>query len=1053
MKNKTNQTNLSTHLKPLFLGVVIFVALIIATFMLVSLFSFNPLDSAWSRNDGAEITNVAGSLGAWYSDISFSFIGKLSYIIPIAIIVFSLQAWFEKDFNRELFSWRIFAVLIAIIFGSILFAKHDPIAINTVSRSGGGWLGAFLAVGLEKTISSVSLIMIVSSLVFILSLGLIFGISWLDVTEKIGAFISYTLAKITGRKAKTTIKNNYPESNVENSVLKKLDEEENQTKFTIDSYDPTQDADPDLFTEKVENNNEDEFEDKKEPVFFPETNKENNTVNFEQQQIDKNKELERLAEEEERKRLVLEEERNNQLLQKELEKEQILKEQLEKERILLEERIKRERLEKDIIEHEKLELEKVQQQKLELETLQQERFEQERIRLETIEQERLNQEATDLKLDQEKQHQERLRLELIELEKAKLENFNQEKILQESIATEKALQEKIVQDDIISKQASYEQERFDREQKLNKLGASNDIKTSSTIKDSPFSFSVWGTSSSNNSNPITSEITTIKAEKIDAESVEVKAEPKKIEPEILKTSATIGTPFEQNKKNIKPKVKNYKLPNITLLDNPPEQENFYTEDVLAQMAATLENALKQYKINATVMHVSPGPVITRFELDLAPGIPAKKISNLSKDLARALAVSNVRVEEIIPGSTYVGLEVPNQGRQIVYFKDIISSKQFQKSESPLTVSLGADISGRPVVADLMKMPHLLVAGTTGSGKSVAINTMLLSMLYKATPKDLRLILVDPKMLEMSMYEDIPHLLTPVITDMNDAENALTWAVAEMERRYKLMAALKVRKIDEFNKTVEKAIQDGKPIQDPIWQPDENVGYTHHPDLETLPFIVVIIDELADMMMVVGKQVEQLIARLTQKARAAGIHVILATQRPSVDVLTGLIKANVPTRIAFQVSSAIDSRTIIDSVGAETLLGHGDMLFVPPGVSQPQRLHGAFVNDKETDRITNFLRETGEPDYINGITAKQDPETLGAYGAADVGEAKEDADPLYDDAIEIVTTTGKASISSVQRQLRIGYNRAARMIEDMQEQGIVSEPKNGVRRVLVAPPPK
>ncbi len=517
------------------------------------------------------------------------------------------------------------------------------------------------------------------------------------------------------------------------------------------------------------------------------------------------------------------------------------------------------------------------------------------------------------------------------------------------------------------------------------------------------------------------------------------------------SNATIAKAYDKSEEQVSVKkieaARPYALPSVQLLDNPPPQTNAYTEDVLADMAGVLESTLKQFNIDAVVMHVSPGPVITRFELDLAPGIQAKKITNLSVDLARALAVSRVRVEEVIPGSSYVGLEVPNKQRQVVYFKDVVCSRAFSESTSPLTISLGSDTSGRPQVMDLMKMPHALVAGTTGSGKSVCINVMLLSMLYKASPKDLRLILVDPKMLEMSMYEDIPHLLTPVITDMNEAENALTWAVAEMERRYQLMAALKVRKIDAFNATVEAAIADGTPIKDPLWEPDEQVGYTHHPTLERLPFIVIVIDELADMMMVVGKQVEQLIARLTQKARAAGIHVVLATQRPSTDVLTGLIKANVPTRIAFQVSSGTDSRVIIDTVGAEKLLGHGDMLFVPPGASHPQRLHGAFVGDAETDRITDYLRSTGEPDYLPGLTGKQDPETLGAFGAAEASEAKHELDPLYDDAVAVVRETGKASISSVQRHLRIGYNRAARMIEDMQNQGVVSEPVNGVRKVL------
>jgi S-DNA-T family DNA segregation ATPase FtsK/SpoIIIE len=452
-----------------------------------------------------------------------------------------------------------------------------------------------------------------------------------------------------------------------------------------------------------------------------------------------------------------------------------------------------------------------------------------------------------------------------------------------------------------------------------------------------------------------------------------------------------------------------------------------------------------------VVAVEPGPVITCFELELAPGVKVSQISSLSKDLARGLSVISVRVVEVIPGKSVVGLEIPNQQREIVYLKEVLASPVYVNATAPTTLALGKDISGNPVVANLAKMPHLLVAGTTGSGKSVAVNAMLLSLLYKANPEEVRLILVDPKMLELSVYEGIPHLLAPVVTDMKEAANALRWCVAEMEQRYRLMAALQVRNIAGFNRKISEAAALGQVIADPFHSAPLAEGET--PVLTSLPFIVVVIDELADMMMIVGKKVEELIARLAQKARASGIHLILATQRPSVDVITGLIKANIPTRIAFQVSSKVDSRTILDQSGAEQLLGYGDMLYLPPGTGFPKRVHGAFVDDQEVSRVVDYLRQTGEPHYLSEVL--QGPvetgtgfaeEDSGGYGGGE-------SDPLYDEAVRIVTETRRASISAVQRRLRIGYNRAARMIEEMEQAGIVGPlQSNGSREVLVSPPP-
>lgn len=494
------------------------------------------------------------------------------------------------------------------------------------------------------------------------------------------------------------------------------------------------------------------------------------------------------------------------------------------------------------------------------------------------------------------------------------------------------------------------------------------------------------------------------------------------------------------------------LPPLSLLDERNIRVKGYSSSELEDMSRLVEEILQDFNVVAEVVDVHPGPVITRFELQPAAGVKVSRISSLSKDLARALSVTSVRIVEVIPGKPYIGLEIPNQEREMVTLRELLASQGFEKAKSPLTLAMGKDISGAPVVADLGKMPHALVAGTTGSGKSVAINTMILSLLYRATPKEVRMIMIDPKMLELSVYEGIPHLLTPVVTDMKEASNALRWAVAEMERRYKLMSKMGVRNLAGFNQLINDADAKGESIRDPFFVLERPLEEGEEfPVLTTLPSIVIVIDELADMMMIVGKKVEELIARLAQKARAAGIHLILATQRPSVDVLTGLIKANVPTRISFQVSSRIDSRTILDQGGAETLLGNGDMLFLPSGTSIPIRAHGAFVDDHEVHRIVEFLKETGPADYLDEITQERSDNSDGFGGLSD---ADSETDALYDEAVQFVTETRKASISSVQRRFKVGYNRAARMIEDMEAAGVVSPAEsNGSREVLAPPPPK
>ena len=546
-----------------------------------------------------------------------------------------------------------------------------------------------------------------------------------------------------------------------------------------------------------------------------------------------------------------------------------------------------------------------------------------------------------------------------------------------------------------------------------------------------------------------------KARKVAIEKENKKKEtrkPPKIEPPQVKEEKSKRVKKEKQKSLFDDPVTG-ELPALALLDSvQPHEKKGFSEETLEGMSRLLEIKLKDFGIDAEVENVLPGPVVTRFEIQPAAGVKVSRITNLAKDLARSLAVISVRVVEVIPGKTVVGIEIPNEDREIIRLSEVLSSANYDEQASPLTLGLGKDISGNSIVADLAKMPHLLVAGTTGSGKSVGVNAMLLSMLFKASPKQLRLIMIDPKMLELAVYDGIPHLLTPVVTDMKEAANALRWSVAEMERRYRLMAAMGVRNVAGFNKKVKDAIKRGEPITDPLFQPtDED---PNAPELDELPFVVVVIDEFADMMMIVGKKVEELIARIAQKARAAGIHLVLATQRPSVDVITGLIKANVPSRIGFQVSSKVDSRTILDQGGAEQLLGHGDMLYLPPGTSLPIRVHGAFVDDDEVHRVCDDWRRRGEPDYLDDILEGGNEMGMLPGEAPSGGDSDDESDPLYDEAVAFVTETRRASISSVQRKLKIGYNRAARMIESMEAAGVVTEMQsNGQREVLAPAPPK
>jgi S-DNA-T family DNA segregation ATPase FtsK/SpoIIIE len=543
-----------------------------------------------------------------------------------------------------------------------------------------------------------------------------------------------------------------------------------------------------------------------------------------------------------------------------------------------------------------------------------------------------------------------------------------------------------------------------------------------------------------------------------ADSVRQKSKPKrKIEPQIVPPESQPSKRAQKEKqRTLFKNLPAGDLPPLDLLDDPPVQEEGYSTEVLEAMSRRVELKLADFGVQVDVTEVHPGPVITRFELQPAAGIKSAQISNLAKDLARGLSVISVRVVEVIPGKTTIGLEIPNEVRHTVYLSEIMRSDLFDRSNSALTLAMGKSIGGNPVIADIARMPHVLVAGTTGSGKSVALNAMILSLLYKATADQVRLIMIDPKMLELSVYDGIPHLLAPVVTDMKEAANALRWCVAEMERRYKLMAALGVRNISGFNKKIKDAKDKGEPLKDPLFQPALPDVPEETPDLESFPYIVVVIDEFADLMMIVGKKIEELIARLAQKARAAGIHLIVATQRPSVDVITGLIKANIPARIAFQVSSRVDSRTILDQMGAEQLLGHGDMLYLPPGSALPERVHGAFVGDSEVHAIVRYLKQFGEPEYVDEVLNETqittDGMNIGATGLPESMDAEQDE--LYDQAVAFVTESRRASISSVQRQLRIGYNRAARLVEEMEAAGVVSPPEhNGQREVLAPPPPR
>ena len=959
--------------------------------LFLSLYSYNPSDPGWSRTAWHHpISNYCGFIGAYVSDIFFQFLGFIAFCIPFISIFFSAQmvVYYYRNANAPInyfsLSFRIIGILAFIFSSTGFFALNIR---DAEQFNAGGYLGAIVIESLLPVMNALttSLVLLITSLACI---TLLTGLSWFYLLEKLGALVMWLITPfsklILSRKTNQIINTNQ-QPDKKSPVV----DQEQEPKLTISlnskpvNTDTTQSTSIIASEEKIKHDiNTDKAE----------------------QRIESNK----LKDDE---TLV---KKAEQLLQ-ELEKTSTV--QVDSTNQATRDESKKDVDSNDILARMEMIIKNMNERKTSSDT-QSDKSEE----MQALEEDKYtisdapSKPLFTLGYDASKIEQ---------TQKAELTPFEP---ISEITPPKVNLSTTI---DIQNEYEKLNKEVIEKEQPY-------DVDIESLKKENPVIDDIYL-----NEEEIDeieelpqSPTFTVEAEQVNEEDDENNEQENEED----------GLIHPLLRRNNKPLPKpTTPLPSLNLLTAPPTTRVEIDHSALNATANLLEKSLSDYRVKARVVDYLPGPVITRFEIELAPGIKAARISTLDRDLARSLSMPSVRVVEVIPGKPYVGIELPNKNRQTVYFRDVLDSPQFRNAQSPLTVVLGKDISGQSVVADLAKMPHLLVAGTTGSGKSVGVNAMILSILYKSKPEDVKFIMIDPKMLELSIYEGIPHLLTQVVTDMKDAANALNWCVNEMERRYRLMSALGVRNIAGYNDKIKQAENMGRPIPDPLWKPTDSMDL-EMPMLEKLPYIVVMVDEFADLIMAVGKKVEELIARLAQKARAAGIHLVLATQRPSVDVITGLIKANIPTRIAFTVSSKIDSRTILDQMGAESLLGMGDMLYLAPNSSIPIRVHGAFVRDEEVHAVVQDWKARGTPKYIENVTIATDD---GENGSSNMFQ--EERDPLFDQVVDFVVETQRASISSVQRKFRIGYNKAARIVEQMEAEGIISPPShNGTREVLVAP---
>jgi len=1043
-KTKTSTVVLSVFSKTV--GIVLFAAtIIIALAMAISLYSYHPADPAWSSaTDSDVIHNIAGERGAYFADIILSAIGSTAWLLPISLVGFGYQLFFKRKLltiSLDKISFRLLGVLIAIFSLSALLDLHS---------GNGGMMGGFIGTELINLISN-ALSIKLQTLVYITKISfailtfigfyLITGMGPIGWADHIGAVIFKILNILIPKKNDDELNYNQHlpshDGNIhQDTIDRMLDNSERKAPNFFSkifaSKESSNSKAPQDFIQIDESLLQEEAYETNAPVQDPLFNSynynplEEEKTDLEDDAMNNNNNIPPIF-----RNLQKAAPENNGANSNQAQEEQDFKINP---------------LEPNINEWDQF-IRAPQTTEQPIETVE-----------ETTEE------------GNEKKGIPSIFKNLFKARKKKHIS------IAESTKVEPSLAEQLAQtaDDTMPETITTQPTITFSQPAATAITDIDEVQPTITINDQPITPSSLQFSISDNAEEEIEEIDITLPEENDPSIIETTAEE-----EIVQSSAAQAV-MNESHNNISPEPqkpefigheidprsgmpipvkapKEYpmagRLPGLDLLGNPPPVTESYDALELQEFASLIEEQFKNFNIEVKVVNIEPGPVITRFELDLAPGVKIAQINNLNKDIARALAVTSVRIVDIIPGKPFIGLEIPNKNRQNVYFKEGLYADAYRNSKHPLTILLGKDVSGQQVTANLMKMPHLLIAGTTGSGKSVGINTILLSLLYKAHPEDLRLILIDPKMLELSVYDDIPHLLAPVVTDMKESANALRWAVMEMERRFLLMSKLRVRNIDGFNQKVKEANKQGTPIKDPLWDASREVSdHVSAPDLKPLPYIVVVIDELADMMMTVGKAVEELIARLTQKARAAGIHMVVATQRPSVDVITGLIKSNIPSRIAFQVSSKIDSRTIIDQQGAENLLGRGDMLYFPTGAPFPIRVHGAFVDDNEVNRVTDFLRLTGPTDYVEEILKDPTEEIPGlSENASGFVPSPDDVeDVLYDEAVKIVLEDQRPTISYVQRKLRIGYQRAARLIEAMEAQGIVSAPAaNGNREILIA----